>query len=99
MYVRWSLGSFRHKELHLTGAGAGEHRTITDDTPFGAVRLVFTSALVAGRPPAPDLLEAWLALGAEYPEAKNGLLLCVTELHAPARIDALVRALAGKSEN
>jgi glycine dehydrogenase subunit 1 len=42
---------------------------------------------------------AGLAVGAEYPELKEGLLLCVTELHAPARIDALARALAGHAEN
>jgi glycine dehydrogenase subunit 1 len=44
-------------------------------------------------------LVAGLAIGAEHPDAKNGLLLCVTELHTPARIDALVVALAGKAEN
>jgi glycine dehydrogenase subunit 1 len=31
----------------------------------------------------------------EYPELKNGLLICVTELHSKERIDDLVGALAG----
>ena len=32
----------------------------------------------------------------EYPEIKNGLLVCVTELHSKERIDDLVGVLAGE---
>ncbi len=40
-------------------------------------------------------LVAGLPLADDYPELADGLLLCVTELHPKARIDQLVRALAG----
>jgi len=36
---------------------------------------------------------AGLRLAADYPALKDGLLLCVTELHSPAQIDRLVAAL------
>jgi len=39
-------------------------------------------------------LSGGLALDCYYPELADGLLLCVTELHDKARIDALVAALA-----
>lgn len=39
-------------------------------------------------------LVAGLRLGRDYPELKESLLLCVTELHGKARIDALVDAIA-----
>ena len=49
--------------------------------------LEFTSALVAGRPPAPDLLEAELALGAVlalYESARTGQPVRLAEFLAPA---------------
>ncbi|AKU89806.1 aminomethyl-transferring glycine dehydrogenase subunit GcvPA [Vulgatibacter incomptus] len=39
-------------------------------------------------------LSGGLPLGRYYPELGDGLLLCVTELHDKARIDALIAALA-----
>ena len=59
-----SVGSFAHQELHLAGDGAGERLIVTDDTPFVAEMREFTSALVEGRAPSPNLGEAEIALGA-----------------------------------
>ena len=53
-----------------------------------AVEAAFGRARSAG-------LVAGLRLSREYPELPETLLLCVTELHSPARIDQLVAALAG----
>jgi predicted dehydrogenase len=58
-----SVGSFAHQELQLAGADVGERHTITDDTPFVSEMLEFTSALIEGRPPSPNLIEAEIALG------------------------------------
>ena len=87
MHARCVLGSFDHQELHLTGAGPEEHLTVTGDNPFVAEVLEFTSALVAGRPPAPDLLEAELALAAIlalYESARAGQPVRLAEFLAPA---------------
>jgi len=61
--------------------------TVTGDNPFVAEVLEFTSALVAGRPPAPDLLEAELALAAVlalYESARAGQPVRLAEFLAPA---------------
>ncbi len=58
-----SIGSFAHQELELVGPGGHGRETVTDDQPFITEIQEFTSALLAGRPASPDLLDAEIALG------------------------------------
>jgi glycine dehydrogenase subunit 1 len=51
--------------------------------PADAVQRIANAGLAGG-----------LKLDRYYPEIGDGLLLCVTELHDKARIDALVAALS-----
>lgn len=70
-----SVGSFALQELELVGSGGERRKTVTDDRPFITEIQEFTSALLAGRPATPDLLDAEIALGvvlAIYESAQTG---------------------------
>lgn len=58
-----SVGTFDRQELEFVGPGAPERAVVRDDRPFVTEIREFTSALAAGRAPAPGLLEAEIALG------------------------------------
>lgn len=69
-----SIGSFSHQELELVGAGGTGRETVTDDRPFVTEIHEFTAALHEGRPAAPDLLDAEIALAvvlAVYESARS----------------------------
>jgi predicted dehydrogenase len=58
-----SVGTFDHQELEFVGPSAPEREIVTDDRPFVTEIREFTWALVDGRVPTPDLLDAEIALG------------------------------------
>ena len=77
-----AVGSFAHQELTLVGPGGAPRETITDDRPFVTELEEFTSAVRAGRPPTPDLVDAEIALGvvlAIYESAKRRGPICLQD--------------------
>ena len=104
--VRWTINpgeEQRVRELALLNYRRA--RYLREQLAARGVRLAFASPVfnefVALVPDAAASFErarkqgivAGLRLAADYPELKDGLLLCVTELHSPAQIDRLVAAL------
>ncbi len=58
-----SVDTFDHQELAVVGPGGPEREVVRDDRPFVAEIRAFGAALAAGRPPAPSLFDAEVALG------------------------------------